>query len=91
MSRFYCPFCSSQNQFHKISSNGVLICGNCNDPLIRKPFINFRQIIGLVAASAFLAPLFIMSSILIKDYKKERLINHSEFSYVYLSAKENGK
>ena len=49
MSRYYCPFCSSRYQFHKTSSDGFLICGLCGDPLVKKPLLNSKRIIGAVA------------------------------------------
>ncbi len=78
MSRYYCPFCSSRYQFHKTRSDGVLICGQCEDPLIKKPLLNSRRIIGVFAASAFLAPLLIMIIFVITDFTKESLPNDSE-------------
>ena len=78
MSRYYCPFCSSRYQFHKTSSDGVLICGLCGDPLVKKPLFNSRRIIGAVAASAFLAPLLIMTIFVIKDLTKDKHPNNSE-------------
>jgi len=78
MSRYYCPFCSSRYQFHRTRSDGVLICGLCRDPLIKKPLLNSRRIIGVVAASAFLAPLLIMIIFIIKDFTNEEDFNNSE-------------
>tara|TARA_B100000965_G_scaffold177892_1_gene148432 strand:- start:5846 stop:6103 length:258 start_codon:yes stop_codon:yes gene_type:complete len=78
MSSYYCPFCSSRYQFHKINSEGVLICGLCGEGLMRKPLINVRKIIGLFTALVFLAPLFIIVIFLIKDFKNEILPNNSE-------------
>ena len=78
MSRYYCPFCSSLHQIHKTRSDGVLICGLCRDPLIQKPLLNSRRIIGVFAASAFLAPLVIMIIFVIKDFTKEKLPNNSK-------------
>ena len=72
MSRYYCPFCSSQYQFHKTRVDGVLICGHCEDPLQKKPFINSKQIIGLIATSAFLAPLLIATIFIIDDFTKDK-------------------
>ena len=80
MSRYYCPFCSSRYQFHKTNSEGVLICGQCGDPLIKKPFINTRQIFGLVAALSFLSPLLIMFVLTVKDINEEKLPQHLETS-----------
>ena len=84
MSRYYCPFCSSRYQFHKTSSDGILICGLCGDPLVKKSLLNSRRIIGAVAASAFLAPLVIMIIFGFKDFYKEKLPNNSD-SFVLLT------
>tara|TARA_B100000579_G_C22183188_1_gene555082 strand:- start:107 stop:382 length:276 start_codon:yes stop_codon:yes gene_type:complete len=78
MSRYYCPFCPTRYQFHKTSSDGLLICGLCGDPLVKKSLLNPRQIIGLIAASAFLAPLLIMIIFVMKDFIKEKHPNNSE-------------
>ena len=78
MSRYYCPFCSSRYQFHKTGSDGILICGLCGDPLVKKSLLNSRRIIGAVAASAFLAPLVIMIIFVIKDISKEKLPTNSD-------------
>ena len=86
MSKYYCPFCSSRYQFQKTRSDGVLICGNCGDPLIKKTLINSRQVFGLVTASVFLAPLLIMIVFVIKDFIKEKPPNNSE-SLVLLTIK----
>ena len=78
MSRYYCPFCSSRYQFHKTRSDGVLICGQCGDPLVKKTVVNSRRIFGVVAASAFLAPLLIMIIFVFKDLTKDKMPNNSE-------------
>ena len=77
MSSYYCPFCSSRYQFHKTNSEGVLICGQCGDPLIKKPLVNLKQIFGLIAVSAFIAPLLIMIFFVIKDFTDEKPPNNS--------------
>tara|TARA_Y100001968_G_scaffold326632_1_gene370116 strand:- start:90 stop:353 length:264 start_codon:yes stop_codon:yes gene_type:complete len=84
MSRYYCPFCSYRYQFHKTRTDGVLICGQCGDPLIKKSLVSSKRIFGIVTASAFLAPLLIMIIFVIKDLTKEKLPNNSE-SLVLLS------
>ena len=78
MSRYYCPFCSSRYQFHKTSSDGILICGLCGDPLVKKSLLNSRRIFGAVAASAFLAPLLIMIIFVINDFSQEKFPNKSD-------------
>ena len=84
MNRYYCPFCSSRYQFQKTRSDGVLICGQCGDPLIKKTLINSRQIIGLIAVSAFLAPLLIMTVFVVQEFTKEKQLNNSK-SFVLLT------
>ena len=78
MFRYYCPFCPSRYQFHKMRSDGVLICGLCGDPLVKKTLLNSRRIIGVVVASAFLAPLIIMIIFVINDFTKEKHPSNSE-------------
>tara|TARA_Y100001968_G_C19329658_1_gene703618 strand:- start:814 stop:1089 length:276 start_codon:yes stop_codon:yes gene_type:complete len=78
MSRYYCPYCSSRYQFHKTRSDGVLVCGLCGDPLVKKTLINSRRIIGVVTASTFLAPLFMVIIFLIKDQNKEIFPKNAE-------------
>ena len=78
MSRYYCPFCSSSYQIHTTNSDGVLICGQCGDPLMKKPLINSRKIFGLFAVSAFLAPLLIMIVFVFEDFTKQELPSNSE-------------
>ena len=90
MSRYYCPFCSSRYQFHQTRSDGVLICGLCGDPLIKKPLLNSRRIIAVVAASAFLAPLLITIIFVIKDLTKEKPPNNFE-SLVLLNIDKSWK
>ena len=90
MSRYYCPFCSSRYQYHTTCSDGVLICGLCGDPLVKKPLLNSRRIIGAVAASAFISPLLLMIIFVIKDFSKEKLQNNSE-SLVLLTIDKSWK
>tara|TARA_Y100001968_G_C18968346_1_gene531059 strand:+ start:89 stop:352 length:264 start_codon:yes stop_codon:yes gene_type:complete len=78
MSKSYCPFCSSSYPFHRTRSDGVLICGYCGDPLIKKPLLNSKRIIGVVLASAFLTPLLLLAIFVLKDFTKEKLPINSE-------------
>ena len=72
MSRYYCPFCTSRYQIQKTSSDGILICGQCGDPLTKKPLINLRQLCGVFAIAAFLAPLVIMIVFAIEDINNDK-------------------
>ena len=87
MSLYYCPFCSSRYQFHKTRNDGVLICGQCGDPLIKKTFLNSRRIMGVIAASAFFTPLLLMIIFVIKDFTKEKIPIYSQ-SLVLLTTKK---
>ncbi len=78
ISRYYCPFCSSHYQIFKTSIDGRFICGKCGDPLKKKSLINSRQILGLVAASAFMTPLLIMIIFVINDFTKVKPQNNLE-------------
>ena len=77
MSKYFCPYCSSRFQFHKTRSDGVLICGQCGDPMIKKTLMNSRQIFGLVAALAFLSPLILMIFFIMKDLNQVKPTNTS--------------
>ena len=81
MSRYYCPFCSSRYQFHKTRSDGVLICGQCGDPLIKKTLLNYRRVVGTIASLAILAPLLMMIIFVVEDFTNEkRPINYELLS-----------
>tara|TARA_Y100001968_G_C19361045_1_gene719827 strand:+ start:440 stop:643 length:204 start_codon:yes stop_codon:yes gene_type:complete len=38
-----------------------MICGQCGDPLVIKPLIKPTQILAIIAAAAFIAPLIFMA------------------------------
>ena len=84
MSRYFCPFCSSSNQFHKTRGDGVLICGQCGDPLQKNSLVNPKRFFGILVASAFITPLLIMITFVINDFSKKKLPSNSE-SLVLLS------
>ncbi len=78
MSRYYCPFCSSQIEFHKARNDGILICGQCGDPLMKKPLINLKKIISLVTVTFFFSPLLIMIIFLFTDFAKEKIPSNTQ-------------
>ena len=78
MSKYYCPFCSSRYEFQKTRSDGVFICGHCGDPLMKKPLISSRQIIGFVSVTTFVAPLLIMTVFVVHEFNKDKLPNNSK-------------
>ena len=87
MSRYYCPFCLSAGQFQKTTSDGVLICGLCGDPLIKKRLFNSKAIIGIITTTTFLLPLLIMIMFVIEEFAKEKPQNNFESSVVLNSYK----
>ena len=73
MNKYYCPYCNHKYQF-SIEKDGKLICGLCGEDLIKKPLIQFKQLIALLLVFSFSLPLIflILSSIInISKDKKE--------------------
>ena len=74
MSRYYCPYCNSKYQFKSISNQGILLCGLCGEEMVKKSFINVKQIISLIIVTTFIFPLFytfVISIINRKQIKKD--------------------
>ena len=70
MPKYHCPFCSPLYQFHKQRSDGVMICGLCDEPLLKTPFIKATQILALMATSAFVLPFIFLAITSLKDLNK---------------------
>ena len=58
MSRYYCPYCNSKYQFKSNSNTGKLLCGLCGEEMIKKSFINIKQIVSLIIVATLILPLF---------------------------------
>lgn len=74
MIKYYCPYCNAKYQFKSISNTGKLLCGLCGEEMIKKSFINIKQIISLTIVITFVLPLiytFLLSIINKKDVKKD--------------------
>ena len=74
MSKYYCPYCNPKYQFKSMSNTDKLLCGLCGEEMIKKSFINIKQIISLTIVMTFVLPLlytFILSIINQKDLKKD--------------------
>ena len=74
MDRYYCPYCNSKYQFKSFSNTGKILCGLCGEEMIKKSFINIKQIISLTIVLTFVLPLFytlLFSIINKKDFKKD--------------------
>ena len=78
MSRYYCPYCHSWYEFHMTKTDGVWICGLCGDPLVKKSFFNYRRIVGVLMAAAFLAPLLLMIIFLPTILRNDKHHNNSQ-------------
>ena len=63
MSKYLCPYCNPKYQFVTKSDAGKLICGLCGEEIIKKSFINIRQIISFVIVITFVFPLFYVFAI----------------------------
>ena len=72
MNRYYCPYCSKRYQFTKPSKDGLIVCGLCGEPVVKIPLIKPIQIFALIAASAFITPLFLMIFSFIKYPEKQK-------------------
>ena len=74
MSKYFCPYCNSKYQFKTINNKGKLLCGLCGEEMIKKSFINIKQIISLTIVVTFVSPLiytFLISIINEKVLKKD--------------------
>ena len=72
MNFYYCPYCSPLYQFHKQTSDGVMICGQCGDPLEKKPFVKPVKIFAFIAAIAFIAPFFLLVFISLENLNRQK-------------------
>ena len=58
MSKYFCPYCNSKYQFKSMSNSGKLLCGLCGEEMIKKSFINIKQIVSLIIVATLTLPLF---------------------------------
>ena len=72
MTKYHCPYCSAHYQIHIKRADGVMVCGQCGDQLIKIPFITLTQIFALLAAGAFITPLIVMILAFVQDQVKHR-------------------
>jgi len=81
MNKYYCPYCNPKYQF-SIENYGKLKCGLCGEDLIKKPIIQFKQLIALLLVFSFSFPLlFIIFSSIINTKKDQK----EDFVYRNLS------
>ena len=74
MSKYYCPYCNYKYKFKSMSNTDKLLCSFCGEEMIKKSFINIKQIISLTIVITFVLPLFytfVLSIINQKDFKKD--------------------
>ena len=60
MKRYYCPYCHPSYQFQKQRVDGVMVCGQCGDPLVKAPLFRPTKVFALITIAAFIAPLLMM-------------------------------
>ncbi len=65
MSHYVCPYCSLRYQINIKAKNGIPICGQCGDPLIKKSILDPKRGLSLILVAGFIIPLisFILSYI----------------------------
>ncbi len=83
MTRYKCPYCLPRYQFSQQRSDGVMVCGQCGEPLLKVPLIRPTQIIALIAVLSLIAPFILM----IFDYMKELNRDHSQPTLLSLAKK----
>ncbi len=71
MNLYRCPYCSPKHQIHIQDNNGILICGNCGDPLIKENPFKVNRVISLVLAIAFITPLLIIIASVINNLNQK--------------------
>ena len=73
MNKYFCPYCNSKYQFKTMNNRGKLLCGLCGEEMIKKSFINIKQIVSLIIVATIILPLFytfVISIINKKNFKK---------------------
>ena len=65
MSKYFCPYCDYKYQFKSMRNRGKLLCDVCGEEMIKKSFINLKQIVSLIIVSSFILPLLYAFIILI--------------------------
>ena len=58
MSKYFCPYCNSKYQFKSVSNTGKLLCGLCGEEMIKKSFLNVKQIVSFIIVATLILPLF---------------------------------
>lgn len=58
MSKYFCPYCNSKYQFKTINNTGKLLCGLCGEEMIKKSFVNIKQVISLIIVATLILPFF---------------------------------
>ncbi len=72
MSSYYCPYCNPRYQFKQEKFDGVLICSQCGEPLVKIPLIKPIRVLALITASAFLIPLLLMLASLFNEPNQKK-------------------
>ena len=58
MSKYFCPYCNLKYQCKSVSNTGKLLCGLCGEEMIKKSFLNIKQIVSLIIVATLILPLF---------------------------------
>ncbi len=80
MAKYHCPYCSPRYQIHEKRIDGVMVCGQCGDPLVRNYWLRPTQLVALCVAAAFISPLIMMLFAFFHEYKQPELKNRMSSS-----------
>ena len=79
MSKYFCPYCNSKYQFKSMSNSGKLLCGLCGEEMIKKSFINIKQIVSLIIVATLILPL--LYTFVISIFNREQIKKDTYQSY----------
>ena len=71
MSKFYCPYCPEKYQIHKQRKDGVMICGQCGDLLLKSKTISPKRATALLVVIALSTPLILIITSFIQSELNE--------------------
>ena len=88
MRKYYCPYCNPKYQFPDEDDSGKLICGLCGEYLIKKPYLNLKQIVALLVFFSFLLPLIYLLFYYLNEMNH---INKKNYQAYFHFSEENSK
>ena len=90
MSKYFCPYCNSSYKFNTKINSDKIICSLCGEEMLKKSFVNLKQIVSLIVVFTFIVPLFYTFAVLVinrKQFKKDFYQNYKTELRVRLNSK----